>query len=147
MTAAPPRSKPPPRRQAGYTLTEMLVVLVIIVMLTALVGFPVIRRLQTARSDTAQAQIRNFAQALEVYQIDVGAYPTSDQGLDALLRAPPDAPGWAGPYLTRESLPADPWGRPYLYSYDAAADRFRIACLGADGREGGDGPNRDITNN
>jgi general secretion pathway protein G len=131
------------QRQAGYTLAEMLVVLVILALLTALIAPRVLGRVGQAREQTAKVQADNLVAAIELYRLDVGRLPDPTQGLEALLVAPTDASGWAGPYLQRRRVPADPWNRPFAYALteDGA---FSITSLGADGRPGGEGEDADI---
>jgi general secretion pathway protein G len=131
-------------RRAGFTLIELLVVLVILGLLAGLVGPRVVGYLGSARSDTARTQIEQLSSALELYFLDVGRYPPTEAGLDALVKRPSGIERWNGPYLNKSDVPLDPWGRPYLYRYVAESRRFHIYTLGADNAEGGDGENRDI---
>ena len=129
--------------QAGFTLTEMLVVLVILALLTAIIAPNMIGRLGGARSQSAHVQIENLAGALELFQIDTGRYPTTEMGLHA-LEAPPDGvTGWSGPYLRRGGVPLDPWNRAYIYTSDSPDD-FSLQSLGRDGVEGGTGEDADL---
>lgn len=135
-----------PRRdaQAGVTLIEMMVVLVIIAVVAALIVPNVIGRPDEARVTVARTDIRSISSALELYRLDNRGYPTTSQGLEALVRAPADAPNWAsGGYLS--DLPTDPWGNPYLYRAPGEAAPFDLVSLGADGAPGGEGTNADIT--
>jgi general secretion pathway protein G len=99
----------------GFTLVEMLVVLAIVGMLTALVGPQVMGYLGRAKVETAQAEIRNLETALDLFKLDVGRYPTGPEGLQALVARPEGLVRWAGPYLKKRTLPVDPWDRPYVY--------------------------------
>lgn len=128
----------------GFTLVEMLVVLAIIAMVTTLVAPQILRYLGSARVDAAHAQIRNIASALELYYIDNGAYPSNEDGLEALAVAPASAAAWSGPYLKDAGKLADPWGRAYTYQTSDSA--FTVRSLGRDGKEGGDGLDADIGN-
>ena len=103
------------RGVSGFTLVELLVVLAILGMLAALVGPQVLNQLGGAKSKSATIQIRDFEQALELYKLDVGRFPRSGEGLEALVRQPSGAKGWNGPYLKKDELPMDPWGNPYEY--------------------------------
>jgi general secretion pathway protein G len=105
----------PAAEQAGFTLIELLVVLVILVILASLVAPRVIGYLGSSRTKAAKVQIQSLSTALELYKVDTGRYPTTTEGLKALVVAPPDATSWNGPYLTKKDVPSDPWGRPYTY--------------------------------
>lgn len=131
------------RRTGGYTLTELLVVLVILGLLIALVAPRVLNQASNARTRAAEVQIESLMSALEYYRLDVGRYPSGSNGLEALVSRPSDADNWAGPYLDRTQLPDDPWGQPYRYELGPGA-MPRISTLGADGRPGGEGENRDV---
>ncbi len=132
--------------QRGFTLVELLVVLVILGLLAALAGPRVIGYLGGAKSDTARLQIRGFEQALDIYRLDTGAYPASNQGLQALVEPPGGQTGWNGPYLDGNSVPNDPWGNPYVYrSPGAEGQDYDLAALGSDGRPGGEGEAADVT--
>lgn len=132
------------RREAGFTLIELLVVLVILGLLAAVAGPRVLSYLGGARADTAQIQITAFIQALELYRLDVGRYPSDDEGLEALLRPPSGVAGWGGPYLVGSALPNDPWGNPYIFRRNGTSDEFDLYSLGADGRPGGSGENASV---
>lgn len=133
-----------PDRQSGFTLTELLVVLVIMGLLVGLVGPRVVGYLSSSKTDVAKIQIEKLRTAVELYVLDVGALPSTDQGLKALVTAPSGVDGWNGPYLREGGVPEDPWGTAYLYSADADSGRFTLVSFGADGAEGGDGNNADI---
>ena len=130
------------RRLRGFTLVELLVVLAILGMLAALVGPQVLNQLGGAKSKTARIQINDLEQALEIYKLDVGRFPTTEQGLEALVREPSGARGWNGPYLKKGEVPDDPWGNPYEYRYSGGIPE--IVSLGADGRQGGSGEDADV---
>lgn len=141
--AARHRAATPDAHQAGFTLTEMLVVLVIMALLVAIIAPNMLGRLGGARSQSANVQIENLAGALELYQIDTGRYPTTEMGLHALEAAPEGVIGWSGPYLRRGGVPLDPWSRAYIYA-SQTPDDFSIRTLGRDGEEGGTGEDADL---
>jgi general secretion pathway protein G len=135
-----------PRRngQAGVTLIEMLVVLMIIGLFAALVAPRMFRKGDTARITAARAQINSFMTALGAYKLDTGTFPTTEQGLQALRDRPTGLTQWDGPYLPQE-IPVDPWARPYVYKFPGEhGDEPDIVSYGADGQAGGDGLNADI---
>jgi general secretion pathway protein G len=130
--------------EAGFTLVELLVVMVIMVLLASLVAPRVMGYLGSSRSKTAKVQIESLSTSLELYKLDTGRYPDQREGLTALVARPTDAKNWNGPYLKKNTVPADPWGRPYRYRYPGQRGAFDIFSLGADDREGGDGEDRDV---
>ena len=132
------------RKISGFTLVELLVVLAILGMLAALVGPQVLNQLGGAKSKSAAIQIRDFEQALELYKLDVGRFPGSNEGLNALVRQPSSAKGWNGPYLKQDDVPMDPWGNPYQYRVSGST--IDISSYGADGRQGGSGEDADVSN-
>jgi general secretion pathway protein G len=138
------RDAPIRRAQAGFSLMELLVALVILALVMGIVAPRVIGYLSRAKSQTAEAQVKNIQGALDLFLIDVGRYPTESEGLDALMEAPAGAAGWSGPYLDEEVMPADPWGVPYFYSSTEDGLRVRVYSLGRDGTEGGAGEDADI---
>ena len=133
-------------RQLGFTLVEMLVVITIIGLIMALVGPRVLQYLSESKSKAAKIQIESFSSALDLLYLDVGRYPSTNEGLDALAKPSGSMPSWNGPYLRGGAVPADPWGRPYLYRSPAERGAYEIKSFGADGQEGGSGPAADITN-
>src|SRR5690606_27405560 len=112
-------------RQRGFTLMELLIVLVIVGLLAALAGPALYQRIKPARQSVVQAQIQSFMTALDSYFVDVGSYPTTQQGLQALRETPEGVASWQGPYLKRE-LPKDPWGRAYLYVAPGRSGGYEI---------------------
>ncbi|WP_422025248.1 type II secretion system major pseudopilin GspG [Pyruvatibacter mobilis] len=132
---------------AGFTLLELLVTLAIIGLIAGLAGPPVVRYLAGARSDTAQTQARNLATAVELLRLDVGRYPTEEEGLSALSSAPADMPQWRGPYIQREGALLDPWGQPYRYRAPGTSGAFDVFSYGADNKPGGEGEDKDIVDN
>jgi general secretion pathway protein G len=133
------------RNSNGFSLIELLVVIIILGLLAGLVGPRLFSRVGQSKTAAARAQIELFSAALDQYRLDVGSYPASAAGLEALVRNP-NAPNWNGPYLKKNTLPADPWGKPYQYKC-CPGDHgdFDIWSLGADGGPGGDGENADVT--
>ena len=132
-------------RQAGFTLIELMVVLFILGLLAALVGPRLMGRVGVAKQKTAQTQIQLLATALDLFHLDVGRYPTEEEGLKSLVDAPEGLAGWAGPYLDK-GVPKDPWGRDYIYKSPGEHGPYDLTSLGADGAPGGEGENRDVTN-
>ncbi len=130
--------------EAGFTLVEMLVVLGIIALIAALVGPQLIKYLGKAKSETAAVQVGNLTSALEILNLDIGRYPTSQEGLAALMHPLPGAARWNGPYLRKAEGLIDPWGRPYVYQSPGGHGDFDIVSLGRDGQPGGTGDDRDI---
>jgi general secretion pathway protein G len=127
----------------GFTLMELLIVLVIIGLLAALVGPTLYQRIKPAKESAARAQIENFATALDSFYIDTGRYPTTQEGLKALRAKPESLEKWNGPYLKKE-VPADPWGNLYQFRAPGRSGGYEIISYGTDGREGGEGENADI---
>ena len=120
-------------------------VLVILGLLAALAGPRVINYLGGARADSARLQLDNFRSALDLYRLDVGGYPSSQQGLTALIRNPGNVQGWRGPYVDSPEVPADPWGKAYVYRSPGEHGAFDIHSLGSDGAPGGSGEAADVT--
>lgn len=134
------------RSGAGFTLLELLVVIVIIGLLAAYVGPKYFSQLGKSEVTIAKAQIEAFEKSLDTYRLDVGRYPTTEEGLGALLTAPATAGAkWNGPYL-KKALPPDPWGHPFQYRAPGTKSEFEILSLGRDGQPGGTGEDADITN-
>ncbi len=142
--AAKGRNRHATARNAGFTLIELLVVLVILGLLAALAAPRVIDYLGGAKTDAAELQIQNFKSALDLYRLDVGGYPTSAQGLGALIEEPTGARGWRGPYLDSPQIPPDPWGNDYVYRSPGENGAYEVITLGADNAPGGDGENADV---
>ena len=129
----------------GFTLLELLVVMVIIGLLAAYVGPKYFSQVGKSEVKMAQAQIDSLEKALHQYRLDVGSYPTTEQGLTALVARPGNEPKWQGPYLGK-TPPPDPWGRPYQYKYPGERAEFDLFSLGKDGQPGGSGDAADIAN-
>jgi len=132
-------------RQWGFTLMELLVVLAILGLLMSLVGPQVLNQLGGAKTKTAGIQIKDLEQALEMYKLDVGRFPSTSEGLDALVTKPGDAVGWNGPYL-KSDVPLDPWNREYHYKYPGEHGEVDIYSYGQNGSPGGDGEDSDVAN-
>ena len=131
-------------RRGGFTLLELLVVIVIIGLLAAYVGPKYFSQLGKSEVTVAKAQIEAFEKSLDTYRLDVGRYPTTEEGLAALMAAPPTAGAkWNGPYL-KKGVPQDPWGHPYQYRSPGAKGEYEIVSTGKDGQPGGTGENADI---
>lgn len=138
-------TNPNPNPQRGFTLIEIMVVLVIIGLLAALIVPSVMDRPDEARAVKARQDIRGLESALKLYRLDNYRYPSEAEGLKALVEKPSSAQKWKGPYV--ESLPADPWDQPYRYRNPGKDGRsIDIFTLGADNQEGGEGPDEDIGN-
>jgi general secretion pathway protein G len=135
-----------PRRDAGFTLLELLVVLAIMGLLAAIAGPQVLKYLGSSRTQTARVQVQNIVSSLELFYLDVGRYPSESEGLKALTEATPTAPGWNGPYLRKAEARRDPWGNPYLYRNPGKNSQIDVFSLGSDVAEGGTGEAQDIGN-
>ena len=154
-TSSPPRRSPSGSRparalrtvrsgQAGFTLIELLIVVIILGVLAGLVGPRLFGRVGQSRQTAARVQIELLGAALDQFKLDVGRYPSSQEGLQALQQSPGNAPGWEGPYLKKE-VPRDPWGSPYQYRSPGEHGEYDLTSLGSDGAAGGDGEATDVT--
>lgn len=132
-------------RHVGFTLLELLVVMVIIGLLAAYVGPRYFQHVAKSERSTAQTQVQAFERALDAYRLDTGRYPSSEQGLQALMVNLTSDSKWNGPYLQKKP-PADPWGNPYVYRTPAENRDYEVMSLGKDGRPGGEGDAADIGN-
>lgn len=132
-------------KQLGFTLLELLVVMVIIGLLAGYVGPRYFAQVGKSEVKTARAQIDALEKALDQYRLDTGRYPAADQGLAALVTRPANEPKWDGPYL-KKSVPADPWGNPYVYKIPGEHSEYDLLSFGKDGQAGGTGEAADITN-
>jgi len=132
--------------QAGFTLVELLVVLIILGLIAAFAVPRVIQYVGGAKTDTARIQIERLSTTLDLYRLQVGHYPSEEDGLRALVERPADAEHWDGPYLKKENALIDPWGQPYVYQFPGEHGDYDLYSLGADGAEGGEGENQDLTN-
>ncbi len=131
-------------KQAGFTLLELLVVLGIIAMLAGIVGPQVMKHMGESKTKAAKVQIEDLSATLDMYKLDAGNYPTTEQGLQALIEAPDTAKHWNGPYLSKAKIPLDPWQNEYHYVSPGEHGRFDISSMGADGKEGGTGEDQDV---
>jgi general secretion pathway protein G len=136
----------PPRKARGFTLLEIVIVLIILGTMMAFVAPKIFGNLEKANQARAKAEITLLEGQLELLKLEAGRYPNSQEGLAALVSKPSALDKWNGPYLKDASKLKDPWGNDYRYSSPAANKPFEIVSLGADGKEGGEGENRDITN-
>ncbi len=133
------------RGEAGFTLVEILVVITIIGLIMAIVGPRVLNYLGESKVKATRIQIESFSSALDLYYLDMGRYPTSSDGLAALVARPGNAPEWNGPYLKGGVVPNDPWGHAYVYRSPVERAPYEIVSFGADGQEGGTGTAADIS--
>ncbi len=133
------------RAERGFTLVEMLVVISIIALIMALVGPRVLNFLSESKVKAATIQIESLESALDLYALDTGRYPSTSEGLNALMERPAGETSWGGPYLKGNAVPNDPWKRPYIYRSPGEHGAYDIMSYGADGQEGGTGAAADIT--
>jgi general secretion pathway protein G len=129
----------------GMTLIEILVVLVLIGIVMGIVGGNFIQRGEKAKRDAAKIEIGQIGQTLDLFKLEVGRYPTSQEGLQALITPPAGVSNWNGPYWKRATVPKDPWGNDYVYTFPGQHGAYDILSYGADGKEGGDGSDKDVT--
>lgn len=129
----------------GFTLIELLVVLVILGLLASVVAPNVMSRLGGAKTKTAQLQVQDMGAALDLYALEVGTYPRTEDGLQALVVQPGGVERWNGPYLKKSTIPKDPWGHDYEYRFPGTHGAYDLYSLGADGAEGGENEDADVT--
>lgn len=134
------------RGEGGFTLIEILVVIAIIALIISIVGPRVLNYLAESKVKAARIQIQSFGSALDLFNLDTGRYPTTGEGLTALVQFPGTIPAWNGPYLKGSVVPNDPWGKPYVYRSPGEHGAYDIMSYGSDGQEGGTGTAADITN-
>ncbi|MBK8175511.1 MAG: type II secretion system major pseudopilin GspG [Rhodospirillales bacterium] len=146
-TNRPPRAtRADGAAQAGFTLLEVLVVLVILGLLAAVVAGPqIFKYLGSAKSEAAKVQIQQVSSALDLYRLEIGRYPTQEEGLSALIEAPAGVNRWNGPYLKKKEAIVDPWGRVFLYKIPGDHGDYDLWTLGADNAQGGNGEDQDLT--
>ncbi len=133
------------RRANGFTLVEVLVVLVILGLLAGIISTAAISYLSKAKADIARIQLENISTSLDLFRLDMGRYPTTEEGLAALVRRPAGLAKWKGPYIDGKKVPVDPWELPYMYERPASGGAFTLVTLGADGAEGGESEDADIS--
>jgi general secretion pathway protein G len=133
-------------RHAGMTLIEILVVLTLIGVVLGIVGSNYLGKSEQAKAKAAKIEIDQIGQALDLFKLELGRYPTTSEGLQALVAAPSGLSNWAGPYWKKSTTPKDPWGHEYKYQSPGTHGPYDIVSLGADGVEGGEGANKDIVN-
>jgi general secretion pathway protein G len=135
-----------PSRSAGFTLVELLVVLFILGLIAGIAGPQVMSYLGDSKTKAAKLQIEEFSNSLDLFKLDAGRYPNTQEGLQALVQAPAglSADRWRGPYLKKKGVPKDPWGNDYQYASPGKQGAFDIVALGSDGREGGEGEAKDV---
>ena len=132
------------RKLKGFSLIELIVVLVILGLLASVVGPAVMRRLRGSRTQIAKIQITQLEESLDLFNFDVGRYPATEEGLRALIENTGAIPNWSGPYLKKNAVPKDPWNHDYVYRAPGQHGEYDVYSLGADGQEGGEGENADV---
>lgn len=135
----------PLRMHAGFTLLELLVVMVIIGLLAGYVGPKYFSQIGKSEIKATRAQIDALGKALDQFRLDIGRYPSTEEGLAVLITRPANQPKWDGPYLTK-NVPLDPWGNPYIYKFPGEHGEYDLISYGKDGQPGGEGEAADITN-
>jgi general secretion pathway protein G len=133
------------RKQSGMTMMELLAVLVIIGVVMGVVGGKFFGQAEEAKRKAAKIEINQIGQSLDLFKLEVGRYPTTSEGLQALIVAPAGVTNWNGPYWKSGTVPTDPWKNEYKYAAPGQHGAYDIVSMGPDGKEGGDGPDRDIT--
>jgi len=133
------------REDEGFTLMEMLVVMVVIGLIAAVAIPQVMKLLGSAKHKAARIQLETLSNSLNTYQLDLGSYPTTEQGLAELWKDNAAQPDWNGPYVRRERQIVDPWGRPFIYRQPGTGRAYELLSYGADGKEGGHGDDADLS--
>jgi general secretion pathway protein G len=139
------KKKQDQQEQRGFTLIEIIIVVIIMSLLAALIVPRLFKKVEKSKLQIAKTQIVLLENAIKMFKLDTGRYPGTKEGLGALLENPGNINNWDGPYLEK-GLPKDPWGREYLYTCPGTNYVFEITSLGADGKEGGEGENKDVNN-
>lgn len=137
-----PESK---KRAPGFTLIELLVVLVILGLLAGLVGPNVMKYVGSSKVEVAKAQLEDLSAGLDLFKLDVGRYPSDDEGLKVLVEGNDTIPGWNGPYLRKKRVPLDPWNNEYVYAVPGQGNAYDLYSLGADGEAEGSGEDADLS--
>ena len=132
------------RRESGFTLIELLVVLVILGLLAGLVGPNVMKYVGSSKIEVTRAQLEDLSAGLDLFKLDVGRYPNSDEGLQVLVEGNDTIPGWNGPYLRKKRVPLDPWNNDYVYAIPGQGNDYDLISLGADGEPEGTGEDADL---
>lgn len=131
-------------KQAGFSLIELLVVLAILALLIGVVAPQVMKHLGKAKSDSARLQIEDLGAALDMYYLEIGDYPTTDQGITALIKSPENVNNWNGPYMKKKKIPMDPWQQEYHYQSPGENGDYDLYTLGKDNQLGGEKENKDV---
>ena len=134
------------RNVSGFTLVELLVVLIILGLVASIAGPNVMKYLGSSKAKTAKLQLKEIESSLELFFLDTGQYPATEQGIDALIKNDGSIMGWNGPYFKTAQVPNDPWGHSYVYLKPGEHGAFDLISLGADNQPGGEGDDKDITN-
>lgn len=129
---------------SAFTLVELLVVIAILALIASVAGPQVIKQFSGAKVDTARLQMKDLSASLDLFYLDNGRYPTTEEGLSSLVTQPSGSQQWDGPYLRKNSVPADPWGHAYIYKSPGESGAFDLMSYGADGAQGGSGDNADL---
>lgn len=133
-------------RRGGFTILELMVVLLILALLGTIAAPQVTKYLRKAKSQTAKVQVDALSAAVDSFHLDVGRFPSSDEGLKVLVDRPSDTAKWDGPYVKKHDSLIDPWGHPYLYRFPGQHGEYDVYTLGSDNREGGEGDAADVGN-